>query len=99
MMAGNAFSTRTGSALSLALIPQTSVPVYASLVRMLWTLVLAQSFPLGLAMPSLLSVRMISSVPFPASAMSYMRLTVGATSGSISRVGLFLGPSCTMTRL
>ena len=34
MMAGNAFSTRTGSALSLALRPQTRVPVYASLTSM-----------------------------------------------------------------
>ena len=99
MMAGNAFSTRTGSALSLAFAPQTSVPVYASLVRMLWTLVLAHSLPLGLAMPSLLRVRMISSVPSPASAMSNMRLTMRDASGSISRVGLFFGPSCTMTRL
>ena len=32
-MAGNAFSTRTGSAWSLAFTPQSIVPVYASLVR------------------------------------------------------------------
>ena len=92
-MAGNAFSTRTGSPLSLAFAPQTNVPVYASLVRMLWTLVLAQSFPLGLEMPSLLRVRMISSVPPPASAMLNMRLTMRDASGLISRVGRFLGPS------
>ena len=36
--------------------PQSIVPVYASLVRMPWTLVLPQSFPLGLAMPSSLRV-------------------------------------------
>ena len=99
MMAGNAFSTRTGSALSLAFAPQINVPVYASLVRMLWTLALPQSFPLGLEMPSLLRVRVISSVPLPASAMSKMRLTMRDVSGLISRVGLFLGPSCAMTRL
>ena len=98
-MAGNAFSTRTGSAWSLAFTPQSIVPAYASLVRMPWTLVLPQSFPLGLAMPSLLRVRMISSVPFPASAMSNMRLTMRDASGLISRVGLFLGPSGTMIRL
>ena len=73
--------------------------MYASLVRMPWTLVLPQSFPLGLAMPSPFRVLVISSIPLPASAMSKMRLTMRDASGSGSRVGRFLGPSCTMTRL
>ena len=48
IMAGNAFSTRTGSAPFLALAPQIKVPVYVSLMRMAWTLVLPQRFPLRL---------------------------------------------------
>ena len=98
-MAGKAFSTRTGSALSLPLAPQSNVPVYASLVRMPWTLVLPQSFSLGLAMPSLLRMRVISRVPLPASARLKMRRTMRDVSGLISRVGRFLGPSGTITRL
>ena len=41
-IAGNAFSTLTGSVLILAFTPQSNVPVYTSLVRMLWTLVFDQ---------------------------------------------------------
>ena len=63
MMAVNACSTRTGSAWSLAFTPQSIVPVYASLVRMPWTLVLPQSFPLGLAMPSSLRVLVMFYAP------------------------------------
>ena len=57
------------------------------------------SFPLGLAMPSLLRMRVISRVPLPASARSKMRRTMRDVSGLISRVGRFLGPSGTMIRL
>ncbi len=96
-MAGNALSTRTGSALSFAFVPQTSVPVYASLLRMMWTPFLDQSLPVGLAMPSSLRVRAMSRIPLPDSATSKMRLTTGEVAGSGSRVGRFLAPSCTMT--
>ena len=68
-------------------------------MRMAWTLVLPHCFPLGLAMPSLLRMRVMSVIPLPASDRSKMRLTMGAVSGSICSVGLFLGPSCTLTRL
>ena len=94
-MAGNAFSTRTGSAPSFALAPQTRVPVYASLVRTLWMLVLPQTFPAGLAMPSPLRVRVMSSIPLPASDIAKMRSTMGDVAGFGSRVGRFLGPSWT----
>lgn len=59
----------------------------------------AQSFPLGLSMPSSLRVLVICTIPLPASAPSKMRLTMRDASGSGSRVGRFLGPSCPMTRL
>ena len=98
-IAGNASSTRTGSAPSLAFKPQTNVPVYVSLMRIAWRVVLPQRFPLGLAMPSSLSVRAMSSVDFPASDMSKMRLMTWDESGSGSSLGLFLGPSWTITRL
>ena len=97
MMAGKAFSTRTGSALSLASVPQTRVPVYASFLRMIWTPFLDQSLPVGLAMPSSLSVRVMSRIPLPTSAMPKMRSTTGAVVGSGSSVGRFLAPSCTMS--
>ena len=96
-MAGNAFSTRTGSALSLASAPQTRAPVYASFLRMMWTPFLDQSLPVGLAMPSSLRVRVMSRIPLPASAMPKMRSTTAAVVGSGSRVGRFLAPSCTMS--
>ena len=98
-IAGNASSTRTGSALSLAFTPQINVPVYVSLMRIAWRVVLPQRFPLGLAMPSSLSVRAMSSVDFPASDMSKIRLTTLDESGSGSSLGLFLGPSWTITLL
>ena len=98
-MAGNAFSTLTGSALSLASTPHTRVPVYTSLRRMMWTPFLDQSLPVGLAMPSSLRVLVMSRMPVPDSAMSKMRSTTGAVAGSGSRVGRFLAPSCTMTLL
>ena len=63
------------------------------------TLVLPHSLPLGLATPSSLRVLVMFTIPFPASAISKMRLTMREASRSGSRVGLFLGPSCTMTRL
>ena len=69
-VAGNAFSTRTGSAPSFALLPQTRVPRYASFLRMLWTVGLFQSLPLGLAMPSSLRMRTIFSIPLRDSARS-----------------------------
>ena len=60
---------------------------------------LDQSFPVGLAMPSSLRARAMCSIPVPASAMSKMRFTTREASGSGSRVGLFFGPSCTMSLL
>ena len=96
-MAGNAVSTRTGSALFLASTPQTNVPVYTSFFRMMWTPFLDQSLPVGLAMPSSLKVRVMSRIPLPASAMPKMRSTTEEVAGSGSRVGLFLAPSCTMS--
>ena len=60
---------------------------------------LDQSLPAGLAMPSSLRAWAIFSIPVPASAMSKMRLMTREASASGSRVGLFLGPSCTMTLL
>ena len=98
-VAGNAFSTRTGSAPSLALLPQTRMPRYASFLRMLWTVGLFQSLPLGLAMPSSLRMRTIFIIPLRDSARSKIRLTMPVVSGSGSRVGLSLGPSCTLTLL
>ena len=98
-VAGNAFSTRTGPTPSLALLPQTRVPRYASFLRMLWTVGLFQSLPLGLAMPSSLRMRTIFIIPLRDSARSKMRLTMPFVSGSGSRVGLSLGPSCTLTFL
>ena len=98
-MAGNALSTLTGSAPSLALLPQTRVPKYASFLRMLWTVGLFQSLPLGLAIPSSLRMRTIFIIPFRVSARSKMRLTMPVVSGSGSRAGLSLGPSCTLTFL
>ena len=68
-------------------------------MRMAWTLVLPQGFPLGLVMPSSLRMRAMSSVDFPASDMSNMRLTMREEPGSSSSLGRFLGPSCTITRL
>ena len=68
-------------------------------MRIAWTLVLPQGFPLGLVMPSSLRMRAISSVDFPASDMSNIRLTMREESGSSSNLGRFLGPSWTMTRL
>ena len=59
----------------LATVPQTRVPVYTSLVRMKRTALLVQSFPVALEMPSPLRVRAISSIPFPVSASSKIRLT------------------------
>ncbi|MXY43498.1 MAG: hypothetical protein F4Y50_05490 [Dehalococcoidia bacterium] len=56
-------------------------------------------FPVAVAMPSSFRMRVVFSIPFPASAMSKMRLTMGAVSGSGSSVGRFLAPSCTMTLL
>ncbi len=55
-MAGKASSTRTGSALSLALIPQTTTPVYASLASMVWMVVFSHFLPLVVGMPSALRV-------------------------------------------
>ena len=92
-MAGKAFSIRIGSALSLASVPQTRVPVYASFLRMMWTPFLDQSLPVGLAMPSSLRVRVMSMIPLPASAMPKMRSTTVAVMRSGSRVGRFLAPS------
>ena len=68
-------------------------------MRMAWTLVLPQGFPLGLVMPSSLRIRAMSSVDFPASDMSNMRLTTWDESGSGSSLGRFFGPSWTITRL
>ena len=62
-------------------------------------LILFQSLPLGLAIPSSLRMRAIFSIPLRDSARSNMRLTMGEVSGSISRVGLSLEPSCTLTFL
>ena len=61
-IAGNAFSTLTGSDLLLALAPQSKPPVYTSLVRMLWTLVFDQGFPLELVIPSSLRIHAMSLV-------------------------------------
>ena len=66
---------------------------------MKWMPFLDQSLPVGLAMPSSFRVRVIFSIPVPASARSKMRLTTVAASGSSSRVGRFLAPSGAMTRL
>ena len=96
-MAGNAFSTLTGSAPSLASVPQTRVPVYTSFLRMMWTPFFVHCLPVGLAMPSSLRVRAMSRIPLPDSAMPKMRSTTGDVSGSGSRVGRFLAPSCTMS--
>ena len=74
-MAGNAFSTRTGGAPSLASTPQTRVPVYTSFLRMMWTPFLDQSLPVGLAIPSSLRVRVTARIPLPALAMPKMRST------------------------
>ena len=52
----------------------------------------APELPPGTGDSTVVEVRMILSVPFPASAMSNMRLTMRDASGSISRVGRFLGP-------
>ena len=53
-MAGKAFSTRTGGVPSLAFIPHTRVPVYASFSRILWAVVMRHVLPLGVATPSAL---------------------------------------------
>ena len=95
-MAGKAFSTRTGSALSLALVPQTRAPAYVSFLRMMCTPFLDQSLPVGLAMPSSLRVRVMFRIPLPDSAMPKMRSTTAAVASSGSRVGRFLAPSCTI---
>ena len=97
MIAGKAFSTRTGSALSLASVPQTRLPVYTSFLRMMWTPFLDQSLPVGLAMPSSLRVRVMARIPLPASAMPKMRSTTAEVAASGSREGRFLAPSCTMS--
>ena len=68
-------------------------------MRIAWTLVLPQGFPLGLVMPSSLRMRAMSSVDLPASDRSNMRMTTREESGSSSSLGLFLGPSSTITRL
>ena len=61
-------------------------------MRMVWTLVLPQSFPLGLRMPSPLRVLVMSVIPLPASARSKMRLTMREASGSGCKVGALLRP-------
>ena len=97
MIAGKAFSTRTGSALSLASVPQTRLPVYTSFLRMMWTPFLDQSFPAGLAMPSSLRARAMSK--HPPTGFGHVEeallTTAEPSSSSGSRVGRFLAPSWT----
>ena len=95
MMAGKAFSTLTGGAPSLAVMPQTMVPVYTSFSSMVWTVVLSHLFPLAVGMPSALRVLTTSRMLLPRSTMSKMRRTTASTGGSGSSLGLFLAPSCT----
>ena len=83
----------------MALAPQTTVPVYASLLSMVWMVLLSHRFPLGLATPSALRALVMSRELLPCRAMSKMRLTTASAGGFSSSVGRFLGPSGTITLL
>ena len=98
-MAGCASSTRTGGWPSFALAPQTTIPAYASLVRMKWTVVLSHFLPLEVGMPSALRVLAMSRVLFPWRAMSKMRLATASAGGFSSSLGALLRPVLDMDPL
>lgn len=64
--------------------------MYASLVRMQCMLVFSQRFPLGLGMPSALSVLVMSRALLPFWANWKMRLTTPSAGGSGSSFGRLL---------
>ena len=92
-IAGNASSTRTGGAPSLASTPQTSVPVYASLERMRCTVDFNQCLPVEVGMPSPFSVLVMSRVLLPCRAIWKMRRITESAGGSSSSLGRFFAPS------
>ncbi|MCY4624393.1 MAG: hypothetical protein OXC99_05250 [Chloroflexi bacterium] len=83
----------------MAVVPQTTAPVYASLASMAWMVVLSHLLPLTVGMPSALRVLVMSRMLLPWMTMSKMRRTIASAGGSSSSLGRFVGPSWTWTLL